>query len=88
MTLRSVLIAVAACASVASMTALAHDPRLHEPAVPAQKAKPTTCTQLADVQRYSNDVADADIKALKARCDAEKKSAGEEKNVDDQASGR
>ncbi|MGS1119866.1 hypothetical protein [Rhodanobacter sp. UC4436_H3] len=81
MIFRSLLIAVATCASVASMTALAHDPRLHEAAqapVTAKKAKPATCTELADVQRYSNDVSVPDIKALKARCDAETAPADKE----------
>lgn len=36
---------------------------------------PATCTQLADSNHYSNDVTDPDIKALKTRCDAEKKTA-------------
>lgn len=47
--------------------AQAHDPALHEPA-PAAKAKPTTCEELADTERYSADLAD---KALTSRCDAE-----------------
>jgi hypothetical protein len=61
----------------AAASAAAHDPRFHEPATPAPpaKAKPTTCAQLADTQRYSNDPTDADIKALKAKCDAEKAAA-------------
>jgi hypothetical protein len=36
------------------------------------KLKPTTCEQLADRARYSNDLAYPDIKALKDKCDAEK----------------
>ena len=53
-------------------SAAAHDPRLHEPEyqAPPAKLKPTTCIQLADTQRYSNDLTDPDIKALKAKCDA------------------
>lgn len=59
-----------------SLAANAHDPSLHEQDnLPRAKAKPTTCAQLADTRRYSNDVTDADIKALKAKCDAEKKGA-------------
>ena len=53
-------------------SAAAHDPRFHEPATqaPPAKAKPTTCAQFADTQRYSNDLTDPNIKALKAKCDA------------------
>ncbi|HEY1137040.1 MAG TPA: hypothetical protein VGE64_06075 [Xanthomonadaceae bacterium] len=53
-------------------SAAAHDPRFHEPATqaPPAKAKPTTCAQLADTQRYSSDLTDPDIKALKTKCDA------------------
>lgn len=35
------------------------------------KLKPETCEQLADRARYSNDLSDPDIKALKDKCDAE-----------------
>lgn len=61
----------------ATTIAAAHDPRFHEPEeqMPPAKAKPTTCAQLADSRRYSNDLTDPDIKALKARCDAEKAAA-------------
>lgn len=59
-----------------SLGANAHDPSLHEQnRLPPAKAKPATCAQLADTQRYSNDVTDAEIKALKAKCDAQKKPA-------------
>lgn len=37
--------------------------------------KPTTCKQLADTKHYSADLTDKDIKALKAKCDAQKKAA-------------
>lgn len=58
--------------ALVAVSAAAHDPRFHEPAPPAPlaKSKPTTCAQLADIQRYSNDLTDRDIKALKAKCDA------------------
>lgn len=62
------------------LSAQAHDPRLHEPTAaptPAPKAKPATCAQLADTDRYSTDVSDADIKALKDRCGAGKSSSSE-----------
>lgn len=59
-----------------SLGANAHDPSLHEQdRLPPAKAKPTTCAQLADTKRFSSDVTDADIKALKTKCDAEKKAA-------------
>lgn len=76
MTLRSLFL-TALSASALSMASLAqaHDPKLHDDYVPPPKAKPTTCAQLADTTRYSNDVTDPDIKALKTRCDAEKKAA-------------
>lgn len=56
-----------------AFAAQAHDPSLHEPSKPMTAKKvPTTCAQLADSARYSNDAANPDIKTLKARCDAEK----------------
>lgn len=73
MTLRPLLLSLTAVSTLLLATAVqAHDPSLHAP-TPAPKAKPMTCAQLADTQRYSNDRADPDIKVLKARCDAEKK---------------
>ena len=58
-------------------SAAAHDPRFHEPEyqAPPAKLKPTTCAQLADTQRYSSDLTNPDIKALKTKCDAEKAAA-------------
>jgi hypothetical protein len=44
---------------------------------PPAKAKPANCEQLADNKRFSNNLADPDIKALKAKCDAEKKTVAE-----------
>jgi hypothetical protein len=78
MTLRSLLISNALSFScLLAFTAQAHDPSLHEPryVAPQTKAVPTTCTQLADTQRYSNDETNPDIKKLKMRCDAEKTAA-------------
>jgi len=67
---------LAASLAFISLGVNAHDPSLHEQdSLPPAKAKPATCVQLADSQRYSNDVTDADIKALKAKCDAAKKAA-------------
>lgn len=40
---------------------------------------PTTCDQLADSHNYSNDVTNPDIKALKERCDADKRDANKPK---------
>lgn len=66
----------AASALLVTASAFAHDPSLHAPSpAPAPKARPTTCQQLADTQRYSNDASDPAIKALKARCDADGKAA-------------
>lgn len=78
MNLRSMVLSiVAVSASLLAMSVHAHDPSLHEKsdAHATSKAKPVTCAQLADSQRYSNDLADPDIKALKDRCDAGKKAA-------------
>ncbi|HEL5340007.1 TPA: hypothetical protein UOJ00_003004 [Stenotrophomonas maltophilia] len=75
-TLRNLSLAVLSASSLLlSGVALAHDPALHEP---AQKAKPTTCKQLADTTHYAADPVDPEIKALKARCDAAKKSTESE----------
>ena len=79
-----VLSTVVASATLFSMSAKAHDPaefdRLMQ--VAEVQKKPTTCAQLADTNNYSNDVANADIKALKLRCDkaaAKAKAAAETK---------
>lgn len=61
---------IAAAFLVASPAAFAHIEG-HESE--EEKLIPTTCAELADTQRYSNDVSYPEIKALKARCDAEKK---------------
>ena len=63
--------------TLVAASATAHDPRFHEPEyqAPPAKLKPSTCAQFADTQRYSNDPTDPDIKALKAKCDAEKAAA-------------
>lgn len=69
MKFRTLLMTAAFFAST-SLAAFAHTGG-HE--ADEEKLIPTTCAQLADTQRYSNDVAYPEIKALKARCDAEKK---------------
>lgn len=71
MSLRSFALTTLFVASLFAAGAQAHDPALHEPA-PAAKAKPTTCEELADTERYSADLTD---KALKSRCEAEAKKA-------------
>lgn len=74
--MRSKLLFVAALSlSAFSASVFAHDPSLHEENQPKSMPKPTTCKQLADTEHYSADLTDKDIKALKAKCDAEKKAA-------------
>ncbi|MEE4463197.1 hypothetical protein V2S84_14015 [Azotobacter chroococcum] len=70
----TVLSIVAASASLVALSAGAHD---HSKSFDADQPKPvpTTCKQLADTHHYSNDPSNPEIKALKARCDAEKKAA-------------
>ena len=83
MTIRTLVFAVIACASAVSVTAFAH-PGGHDD---DDKLIPTTCAQLADTRRYTNDVSYPEVKALKARCDAEKQSGtaprSSDKNKDD-----
>jgi hypothetical protein len=78
----SLLASFALPVALFAATASAHDPRFHEPeyqAPPPAKLKPTTCAQLADTQRYSNDVTVPDIKALKKKCDAAAAAAAKRK---------
>lgn len=70
MTFRTLLMSAAFLAST-SLPALAHTGG-HE--ADEEKLIPNTCAQLADTQRYTNDVAYPEVKALKARCDSEKAS--------------
>lgn len=63
-----IVLATTIASMAVSMTAQAHEGHDKE-----EKAIPTTCAQLADTKRYTNDVAYPQVKALKARCDAEKK---------------
>lgn len=76
MNLRSLSLTTLIAASLFAAGAQAHDPALHQ-APPPQKAKPMTCDQLADTQRYSVDMAD---KELKTKCDAEAMQAKKEKD--------
>lgn len=79
MTLHSFSVsAIATAALLLAASAHAHDLTLHDDYVPpVAKAKPITCDQLADNEHYSNNMGDADTKALKAKRDAEKKTAAE-----------
>ena len=71
MSLRSLSLTTLFAASMFAAGAHAHDPSLHElPQV--TKAKPSTCQEVADTQRYSAELAD---KALITRCEAEVKKA-------------
>lgn len=70
MTFRPLLIAAAFCV-FSSPAAFAH---IEGHDSDEEKLIPTTCAELADTQRYSNDVSYPEIKALKARCDSGKKS--------------
>lgn len=63
-------LALAACITLLPLAALAH-PESHGD----DKPLATTCAELAYPQRYEVDPAYPEIKALKARCDAEKKAA-------------
>jgi hypothetical protein len=81
MNFRTLTLSALFAASLFAASAQAHDPSLHEPA-PAAKAKPLTCEELADTERYSADLAD---KALNERCEAEaeaKKAEGAEAEKD------
>lgn len=73
MKLRSTLLTLTAATVFAAASTHAHDPSLHDDAPKPAKLKPTTCAQLADTARYTADLTDVDVKALKTRCDAEKK---------------
>lgn len=75
----TVLSAVVASAALVSMAAKAHDPKEFDRMMtaPEVKAVPATCVQLADSDNYSTDVANDDIKALKASCDAATAAAAE-----------
>lgn len=70
MKIRSILTLGLMAASLSSFTAVAH-PEGHDD----QKAIPRTCAELANKQRFTDDVAYPEVKALKERCDAEQKAA-------------
>jgi hypothetical protein len=56
MNLRSLSLTTLFVAALFATGANAHDPSLHE--LPAPKAKPTTCLELADTTRFSAELAD------------------------------
>lgn len=63
-------LAFAASMLVVASAATAHGDHDHAP-----KSKPQTCEQFADRTRFSNDLSDPEIKALKEKCDAAKADA-------------
>lgn len=81
---------VVAASSLFAMSANAHDPREFDRMMSAPQAKkiPTTCDELADVYKFSNDVSSPDIKTLKAACDANKKPAAKAKVTAKQAASK
>ncbi len=79
MNIRNYVLTGLVLSALTSTAAMAHDPALHSASDDAKKAKPTTCAQLADREHYSNDLSDPDIKALKAKCDADKKAPAQAK---------
>jgi hypothetical protein len=70
MKMRSMLVVTVAVMALSSFTAMAH-PEGHED----EKAIPKTCTELADKKRFTDDASYPEVKALKARCDTEKKAS-------------
>ncbi len=67
--------AVFASSALLSQSANAHEPKEFDRMlqVAETQSAPTTCVQLADRGHYASDASNVEIKALKARCDAEKK---------------
>lgn len=76
MKLRSLSLAALIAATLFAAGASAHDPSLHE--LPAPKAKPSTCGELADTKRYAAALAD---KALTTKCEAEAKDAKKDESA-------
>jgi hypothetical protein len=70
MKVRSILLLALTAASLSSLTVMAH-PEGHDD----EKAIPKTCAELANKHRFTDDVSYPEVKALKARCDAEQKAA-------------
>ncbi len=78
MIIRTLLIVVAMCAAAASVTVFAH-PDGHGNF--DEKPIPTNCIELANTDRYTNDVSYPEIKTLKARCDAREKKETESRKT-------
>ena len=53
-----------------------------------ERAIPKTCTQLADTKNFTNDIAFPEVRALKTRCDAEKKASDEKKEAEAKAAAK
>lgn len=68
MKVRSILMLGLVAVAFSSFTAAAHSEGHDD-----EKAVPKTCAELADTKRFTDDVSYPEVKALKARCDAEKK---------------
>jgi hypothetical protein len=64
-------------AALTSVSAQAHGPDEHGSHRTQTKPIPTTCEQLADTAKYSNDTSNPAIKALKEQCDAKKKESSD-----------
>lgn len=76
-----VLSAVVASSTLFTLSANTHDLKEFDRMMtPVAKAVPTTCMQLTDTANYTADLGNADIKALKVRCDkASKRTAAKAK---------
>lgn len=68
MNTRWISLVCAAAISMAAMAAVAH-PGKHDQ--DDEKELPTTCSELADTERFTNDPAYPEVKALKERCEAQ-----------------
>jgi len=67
MKIRLIALSVVAAVVLSVPSANAHDPSSFD----KRKKVPKTCAQLADTERYWDDVSRPDIKALKTHCDAQ-----------------
>ncbi len=71
MKVRAAIFAVTASAAFVGMPTLAHESHDED----ETKLMPSACAHLGDAKRYLTDVAYPEVKALKTRCDNERKSA-------------
>lgn len=72
MKLRHFLLMLCPTMALYVLPATAHDPKDHDHAEHTTALPiPKDCDQLKDTEHYSNDQSNADIAALKKRCDAE-----------------